>query len=85
VYDVQDWAEVRRLHREGWTNTAIAEKFEMSRNTVATLVAREQPPRYVRQPAGLKLDAFADAIAAMLAEDPRAPATVIRERLGALG
>jgi transposase len=85
VYDVQDWAEVRRLHREGWTNTAIAEKFEMSRNTVAALVAREQPPRYVRQAAGSKLDPFGDAIAAMLAEDPKAPATVVRERLGALG
>jgi transposase len=85
VYDVQDWAEVRRLHRDGWTNTAIAEKFGMSRNTVSALVARDRPPRYERSRTGSMLDAFADAIAAMLVEDPRAPATVIRERLQPLG
>jgi transposase len=85
VYDVQDWAEVRRLHREGWTNTAIAEKFGMSRNTVSSLIAKQQPPRYERASAGSVLDNYADAIAAMLDEDPKAPATVIRERLQALG
>lgn len=85
MYDVQEWAEVRRLNREGWTNTAIAEKFGMSRNTVATLVARDNPPRYERVPAGSMLDGFADAIAAMLDEDPKAPATVIAERLRPLG
>jgi transposase len=85
VYDVQDWAEVRRLHRDGWTNAAIAEKFDMSRNTVAALIAKTQPPRYERPPAASMLDRFADAIAAMLDEDPKAPATVIRERLQALG
>jgi transposase len=85
VYDVQDWAEVRRLHRDGWTNTAIAEKFGMSRNTVTSLLASDTSPRYEREPAGSMLDGFADAIAAMLDEDPKAPATVIRERLQALG
>jgi transposase len=85
VYDVQDWAEVRRLHREGWTNTAIAEKLLMSRNTVASLIAKQQPPRYERESAGSMLDCHVDAMAAMLDEDPKAPATVIRERLQALG
>ena len=85
VYDVQDWAEVRRLHRDGWSNSAIAEKFGMSRNTVAALLAKEEPPRYERTPVGSMLDRFADAIAAMLDEDPKAPATVIRERLQRLG
>jgi transposase len=85
VYDVQDWAEVRRLKRGGWTNTAIAEKFQMSRNTVAELIARDTPPRYERAPAGSMLDGHADAIAAMLDEDAKAPATVILERLRALG
>jgi transposase len=85
VYDVQDWAEVRRLARDGWSNTAIAEKFGMSRNTVAGLLAKGEPPRYERTPAGSMVDPFADAIAAMLDEDPKAPATVIRERLQRLG
>ena len=85
MYDVQDWVEVRRLSRDGWTNAAIAEKFGMSRNTVAGLIATERPPHYERAPAGSMLDGFADAIAAMLDEDPKAPATVIAERLRALG
>jgi transposase len=85
VYDVQDCAEVRRLHRDGWSNSAVAEKFGMSRNTVAALIARSEPPRYERRAAGSVLDPFADPIAAMLDEDPKAPATVIRERLQALG
>jgi transposase len=85
VYDVHDWAEVRRLDREGWTKTAIAEKFGMSRNTVAALVASDSPPRYVREPTGSMLDGFVDAITAMLDEDPKAPATVIAERLRPLG
>ncbi len=85
MYDVQDWAEVRRLHRDGWSNTAIAEKFQMSRNTVAALLGKEEPPRYERARAGSMLDRFSDAIAAMLDEDPKAPATVIRERLQRLG
>jgi transposase len=85
VYDVHDWAEVRRLKRDGWTNTAIAEKFAMSRNTVAELIARDAPPRYERASAGSMLDAHAGAIAAMLDEDAKAPATVILERLRPLG
>jgi transposase len=85
VYDVQDWAEARRLFRDGWTKTAIAAKLGMSRNTVADLVGSESPPRYERAPVGSMLDPFADAIAAMLAEDPKVPATVIIERLRPLG
>jgi transposase len=85
VYDVQDWAEVRRLFRDGWTKTAIAEKLGMSRNTVADLIALDRPPRYERRPAGSMLDGFGDAIAAMLDEDPKVPATVIAERLRPLG
>ena len=85
VYDVRDWAEVRRLSREGWTNAAIGEKFGMSRNTVAGLIVAESPPRYERKRAGSMLDGYADAIAAMLDEDPRAPATVVLERLRPLG
>jgi transposase len=86
VYDVKDWAEVHRLfQRERWTKTAIAEKLEMSRNTVDRLLALSEPPRYERARKGSALDAFEDAILAMLKENPRAPATVILERLRPLG
>ena len=83
---MHDWAEVRRLHDvEGMSKAAIAEKLSMSRNTVARLVGLTSPPKYERAPAGSVLDPFAEQIAAMLAEDPRVPATVITERLRRFG
>jgi transposase len=86
VYPVQEWAEVHRLFlREGLTKTAIAERLGMSRNTVSALLGRAQPPRYQRKAAGSMLEEFADAIAGMLAEDAKAPATVILERLRRFG
>lgn len=86
MYKVQDWAEVQRLfHREGWTKTAIAERLGMSRNTVDRLLKLPEPPHYERERAGSAVDAFMDDILAMLEENPKAPATVILERLRPLG
>ncbi|HZD21839.1 MAG TPA: IS21 family transposase [Acidimicrobiia bacterium] len=78
MYRVHDWAEVHRLfHREGWSKTKIAEKLEMSRNTVTRLLELSEPPRYERIPQGSKLDPHKGSIAKMLSEDVEAPATVI--------
>lgn len=86
MHDVKDWAEVHRLfHRDRWSKTAIAEKLEMSRNTVDRLLSLEEPPRYERERKGSALDAFHDDLLALLAENPTAPATVILERLRPLG
>jgi transposase len=86
VYRVQDWAEVHRLfEREGWSKTAIAEKLHMSRNTVDRLMELTEPPQYSRPARGSALDAVADAIVAMLEENPKVAATVILERLRPLG
>lgn len=86
MYRVKDWAEVKRLHeREGLSKKAIAEKLGMSRNTVARLLCLSEPPAYEREPSSSLLDPFRQEILALLAEDPRAPATVIRERLQARG
>jgi transposase len=86
VYDVQNWAEVHRLfHREGWSKTAIAEKFHMSRNTVDRLLKLQEPPHYERPTSGSSLDLYVDDIVAMLEENPKVAATVILERLRPLG
>jgi transposase len=86
MYAVPDWAEVQRLHRvEGLSKSAIAEKLSMSRTTVIRLLGLPEPPKYVRAPAGSLVDGFADAVAAMLDEDPKLPATVIVRRLRPLG
>ncbi|MGH2579484.1 MAG: hypothetical protein ACRDGP_01375 [Actinomycetota bacterium] len=68
MYDVHDWAEVRRLyHREHLNKTAIAKRLGMSRPTVIRLLELPDPPHYERQPTGSKLDEHKDAIATMLA------------------
>jgi transposase len=86
VHQVEDWAEAHRLReREGLSQAAIARRLGMSRNTVARLLTLGEPPRYVRTPQGSILDPFASAIAALLDVDPKAPATVILERLRADG
>ncbi len=85
MYDVHDWAEVRRLHRQGLSKTAIATRLGMSRNTARQLVERESAPSYERGPMPSKLDPFVGAIAAMLDEDERVAATVVLERLRRLG
>lgn len=81
MYRVQDWAEVQGLHRQGWSNVAIAEKLGMSRNTVTRLLGLRQPPRYERSRAPSLLDPFIDQIAAMLDENARVAATVVLEHL----
>jgi len=57
----------------------------MSRNTVARLLASEQPPRYEREPVGSQLDPFRGAVLEMLRQDASVPATVIREHLQRAG
>ena len=83
---MKDWAEVHRLHhREGKSERAISRELKMSRNTVHRLLLLPGPPVYERSRPPSMLDPHRDAVLAMLGEDARAPATVIREHLQAEG
>jgi len=80
---VEDWAEIRRLHRaEKLGIKTIARTLGISRNTVRAAIASDEPPRYERKPAGSAVDAFEDAIREQLRAVPTMPATVIAERVG---
>jgi transposase len=80
---VEDWAEIRRLHRaEGLPIKAIARLLGVSRNTVRAAVASDAAPRYTRRPAGSIVDAVESRIREQLQLDARMPATVIAERIG---
>lgn len=81
MFDVQDWAEVRRLAAGGVSKAEIARRLGMSRTTVYELLAKDDPPAYVRKRMPSMLDGFADEVRAMLAADPTVAATVILERL----
>ena len=83
MLSVEDWAEIRRLHRaEGLPIKAIARKMGVSRNTVRTAIASDAAPKYERKPAGSIVDAVEAQIREQLQLDARMPATVIAERIG---
>jgi transposase len=83
VLSVEDWAEIRRLHRaSGMPIKAIARQLGISRNTVRAAIASDAPPKYVRRPAGSIVDAAEPRIRELLQAYPRMPATVIAERIG---
>jgi transposase len=83
VLSVEDWAEIRRLHRsEGLPIKAIVRVLGVSRNTVRAAIASDAPPRYRRRPAGSIVDEVEPRIRELLQAYPTMPATVIAERIG---
>jgi transposase len=83
VISVENWAEVRRLHKaEGLPIKQIARVMDVSRNTVRAAVRSEGPPRYVRAPMGSVGDGFEPRIRELLRAFPQMPASVIGERIG---
>jgi transposase len=83
VLNVEDWAEIRRLHRsEQLPIKVIARVMGISRNTVRTALASDGPPAYRRRRAGSIVDEVEPAIRELLRAYPSMPATVIAERIG---
>jgi transposase len=83
VISVEDWAEIRRLHRaEGLPIKQIARVMKVSRNTVRAAVRSEGPPRYERAVTGSVADEFEPRIRELLRVFPQMPSTVIAERIG---
>jgi transposase len=83
VISVEDWAEIRRLHRaEGLPIKQIARVMGVSRNTVRAAVRSDGPPRYERALKGSVADAFEPRIRELLKAYPAMPASVIGERIG---
>lgn len=80
---MEDWAEIRRLHRaEGVPIKAIVRKLGVSRNTVRRALAADEPPRYRRAAEGSIVDAVEPEIRRLLEQWPTMPTTVIAERIG---
>jgi len=83
VIDVEEWAEIRRLHlAEGMGVKAIVRKLGVARNTVRAALRWDEAPHYEREGPGSAVDAFEPAIRRLLAVTPDMPATVIAERIG---
>jgi transposase len=83
VISVEDWAEIRRLHRaEEMPIRAVARHLGISKNTVKRALATDRPPVYRRPLKGSAVDAVEPAIRELLKATPTMPATVIAERIG---
>ena len=84
---MEDWAEIRRLHRsEKLSQAAIARQLELSRNTVAKALSLEAPPRYERAPVTTSAWTQIElAVRVLLGQYPTMPATVIAQRVGWAG
>ncbi len=83
MLDVEDWAEIRRLHRsEGMPIKTISRVMKVSRNTVRAALRSDGPPKYERAAAGSVVDEVEPRISELLQAWPTMPATVIAERIG---
>ena len=83
VLNVEDWAEIRRLHRaEGMPIRAICRRLGAGRNTVRRALAASAPPKYERALKGSIVDEVEPRIRELLAAWPTMPATVVAERIG---
>lgn len=83
MLSVEDWAEIRRLHRaEGLPIKVIARVLGVSKNTVKSALASEAPPKYQRPQRGSIVDEVEPRVRELLQAYPRMPATVIAERIG---
>jgi transposase len=86
VVGVERWAELRREHFvRGVSIKELVRRTGLSRNTIRAALRSPSPPRYVRAPAGSKLDPFKDEIHVLLRGDPRLPGQRIRELIAPLG
>jgi transposase len=83
VLSVENWAEVRRLHRaERMPIKTIARVMGISRNTVRAALRSDGPPKYQRGGRGSVVDEVEPRIRELLQAWPTMPATVIAERIG---
>jgi hypothetical protein len=86
VVGVEQWAEIRRMHRvERLSIRAISKRTGFHRKTVRRALAAEAPPRYVRARAGSKLDPFREWICEQLRGDPSIQSLRLREMAVELG
>jgi hypothetical protein len=83
---VEQWAEIRRMRRvERRSIREISRRTGLHRKTIRRALAAQAPPRYVRAPAGSKLDPFREWICEQLRADPGIPSLRLRELAAELG
>jgi transposase len=86
LVDVEQWAEIRRMHFVGGVSIKeIARRTGRDRNTIRRALRSSDPPVYRRVPRPSKLGPFKEEIHRLLREDPRLPGQRVRELIEPLG
>jgi transposase len=86
VVEVEQWAEIRRMHFVcGLSIKEIVRRTGRDRNTVRRALRSTAPPKYSRRSKPSKLDPFKDEIHRLLRDDPKLPGQRIRELIEPLG
>jgi hypothetical protein len=86
VVGVEQWAEIRRMHRVARLSIReISKRSGLHRKTIRRALAAEVPPRYVRASAGSKLDPLKEWICEQLRADPGIQSLRLREMAAELG
>ena len=86
MVEVEQWAEIRRLHFvRGLSMREISRRTGLHRDTVSRAIHSDAPPAYRRAPAGSKLDLFKAQIARLLRDDPDLPGVRVGELLEPAG
>jgi transposase len=82
VLKVEDWAEIRRLHRaEGVPIKEIARRLRVARDTVRAALSSDRPT-YQRASRGSVVDPYEPQIRALLKDWPKMPTPTIAQRIG---
>jgi transposase len=86
VVGVEQWAEIRRMHRvERLSIREISRRTGLHRKTIRRALSSETPPKYSRAAGASKLDPFKDWICEQLRADPRIQSLRLREMASELG
>jgi len=86
VVGVEQWAEIRRMHRvERLSIREISKRTGLHRKTIRRALAAETPPAYSRPAAVSKLDPFRDWICEQLRANPGIQSLRLREMAAELG
>ena len=81
---VEQWAELRRLHFVRGFRSVRSTRHTGFIATRSAVPEKSNGPRHQRPPKGSKPDPFKGEIHRLLADDPRLPGVVVREKLEAL-